>query len=113
MTTWQKIKMWVWRILSPHTLADYVMGQMNGYLARTNVAEDVAKTRDSLDYAFTWLTRLRIYCPASLVPRYDEVRNAVAFLRRILDDGQISGAEVQAAVEGVKLACEKWEVKHV
>lgn len=113
MTRWQKIKMWVWRVLSPHTLADHVMGQMNRYLAQTNVSEDVAKARDFLGYAFTWLTRLRIHFPAILLSQYDEVRNSVAFLRRILDDGQISGAEVQAAVEGVKLACEKWEVKHV
>ena len=109
MSTWQKIKLGLKFLFgSFEDASDYLLAMLNDYLARTNVAAKVVTAREYVGYAFTWLTKLEPYCPAKWAGDYIKVKGAVEYLFGALDDGQISGAELQAAVEGVKIAYDEW-----
>jgi len=109
MSTWQKIKLGLKFVFgSFEGASDYLLGPLNEYLGKTNVASKVAKAREYVGYAFTWLTKLEPYCPAKWAGDYAKVKGAVEYLFGVLDDGQVSGAELQAAVEGVTIAYKNW-----
>lgn len=111
MSTWQKIKLGLKFLFGSFTfgsMSDCLLAPLNDYLVRTNVAEKVAAAREYVGFVFTWLTKLEPYCPAIWAGDYAKVKDAVGYLFATLEDGQISGAELQAAVEGVKIAYGEW-----
>lgn len=107
MSTWQKITLSLMFIFASfESVSDYLLWLLSAYLAKTNVAK-VAKAREYVGYAFTWLAKLEPYCPVKWAGDYARVKDAVEHLFGTLDE-KTSGAEIQAAVEGVRIACENW-----
>ena len=109
MSTWQTIRLGLKFVFGTFESAtDYLLGIVNAYLAKTNVARKVEQTKTFLDSAVEWLTRFEQYCPSKWAADFSALVGSVRYLRETLDDGRISGAELQAGVEGVKLQYIDW-----
>ena len=110
MTTWQKIQLGLKFVFgSFESASDYLLKLLNDYLAKTNVAKKVEKAKAYVDSALEWAQKLQPYCPAKWASEYALLVETVRELSAALEDGQISGAELQAAVEGVKIAYDRWQ----
>ena len=110
MNIWQKLKLGTKFLFgSFESASDYLLKLTNDYLAKTNVAANVAKAREKIGYAFTWLVRLEPYCPKKWADDYHRILTAVEILFNALEDGSISAAELHRTTESVRIAYEEWQ----
>ena len=110
MNIWQKLKLGAKFLFgSFESASDYLLKLTNDYLAKTNVEANVAKARDALGYAFTWLTRLAPYCPKKWDGDYARILTAVETLYDALEDGAIAYNELERLTGAVKSAYTEWQ----
>ena len=109
MTTWQKLALKFLQWFAPvETLRDVALQYANDFLARTNVAKNVSKAVKFIGTVLPILEAARAVCPDRWRDEYNALVTSFVFLRDCLTDGEISPAELQAAVEGVKIGIDKW-----
>ena len=110
MTTWQKIKLKLaqW-FLSFTGATDFALDLLNDYLSRTNVAANVTTARKVIGVVLRLLEAIGEDCPKVWAEDYAKLILSIRSLYDALDDGQLSGAEVQALVEGVKIQYAEWK----
>lgn len=109
MTIWQKLALKFLQWFTPvETLRDIALQYLNDYLAKTNVAANVAKAVKFVGVILPILEAAKAPCPDRWRAEYNDLVASVVFLRDILLDGEVSPAELQAAVEGVKIGIDKW-----
>jgi hypothetical protein len=109
MTTWQKLALKFLKWFAPvETLRDVALQYLNDFLAKTNVAANVSKAVKFVGIILPILEAAKGPCPDRWREEYNALVTSVVFLRDILLDGEVSPAEAQAAVEGVKIGIDKW-----
>ena len=110
MNIWQKLKLGTKFLFgSFESASDYLLSLLNDYLAKTSVAANVAKAREMIGYAFTWLVRLEPYCPKKWADDYHRILTAVEILFDALDDGAIAHNEMKRLTDAVQLAYKEWQ----
>lgn len=109
MTTWQKLVLAILKCIAPlETVRDIALQYFNDFLARTNVAKNVSKTVKFIGVILPILEAAKGVCPDRWREEYNALVTTITFLRVTLEDGAVSPAEAQAAVEGVKIGIDKW-----
>lgn len=109
MTTWQKLVLAILKRIAPlETVRDIALQYLNDFLARTNVAANVKKAVKFIGAVMPILEAAKAPCPDRWREEYSALVTSVTFLKVSLEDGEVSPAELQAAVEGVKIAIDKW-----
>lgn len=110
MNIWQKLKLGTKFLFgSFESASDYLLKLLNDYLAKTSVAANVAKAREKIGYAFTWLVRLEPYCPKKWADDYHRILTAVELLFDALEDGTIAYNELTRLTGAVKSAYTEWQ----
>ena len=110
MNAWQKLKLGAKFLFgSFESASDYLLSLLNDYLKREKVAANVSKARDTLGYAFTWLTRLAPYCPKKWEGDYARILTAVESMYDALEDGAIAYNELERLTDAVKSAYNNWQ----
>lgn len=88
---------------------DYLLGYLNDYLARPDVADKVVKLRETCSWALDWLLKLKTYVPTKWRNEYDAVTDVVADVISAANDGKITVEEVKALGASFADAKAKWE----
>lgn len=110
MNIWQKMKLGAKFLFgSFESASDYLLQIFNDYLKGENVAANVAKARDTLGYALTWLNRLAPYCPKKWAGDYARILTAVETMFDALEDGAIAYNELERLTAAVKSAYTNWQ----
>lgn len=110
MNIWQKLKLGTKFLFgSFESASDYLLSLLNDYLAKTSVAANVAKAREKIGYAYSWLVRLEPYCPKKWSGDYHRIISAVEILFNALEDGKISAGELEDMSGAVQLAYKEWQ----
>lgn len=110
MNIWQKLKLGTKFLFgSFESASDYLLKLTNDYLAKTSVATNVAKAREKIGYAFTWLVRLEPYCPKKWADDYHRILTVVEILFDALEDGAIAHNEMERLTGAIQLAYKEWQ----
>lgn len=88
---------------------DYLLGFLNDFLAKPNVAGKVEKVRDTAAWALDWLLKLKIYVPTKWHNEYNAVTDVVADVIAVANDGRLTAAELTGLAASFKAAKAKWE----
>lgn len=88
---------------------DYLLGFINGYLAKPNIADKVEKVRDTAAWALDWLLKLKVYIPAKWHNEYNAVTDVVADIIAVANDGKLTAEEVKSLAIAFNEAKAKWD----
>lgn len=88
---------------------DYLLGFLNGYLAKPNIAGKVEKVRDTAAWALDWLLKLGEHVPAKWRNEYGAVTDVVADVIAVANDGKLTAAELAGLATSFKEAKAKWD----
>lgn len=88
---------------------DYLLGFLNDFLAKPNIAGKIAKVRDTAVWALDWLFKLKIYVPTKWHNEYNAVVDVVADVIAVANDGKLTTAELTGLATSFAEAKAKWE----
>ena len=88
---------------------DYLLGFLNDYLARDNVAAKVDKVRKTCSWALDWLLKLRAYVPEKWRTEYSIIVDIIADVIAVANDGKLTADEMRGLAQSFSDAKLKWE----
>lgn len=109
MSVWNVVMTYLkLRLSGFESAADYILGILNKFLEREDVASNVAKGREIALSVRKWMDKLRKYCPAPWVKYYEAVYVCVVALCEVFEDGKVSTDELKNVRDEFKRAYEEW-----
>lgn len=88
---------------------DYLLGFLNDYLAKPDVAGKVKQVYDTATWALDWLLKLKVYIPVKWRGEYGIITDVVADVVSVAGDGKITVDEIKALGASFTEAKTKWE----
>lgn len=88
---------------------DYLLGFLNDYLAKPNIAENAKKVYDTASWAVSWFSKLENFVPQKWHNEYASILHVALSIVDVAADGQISSDEINDLVEAFKIAKAKWD----
>lgn len=109
MSVWNVIMTYLkLRLRGFESAADYILGILNKFLERDDVASNVHKGYEIATSVCGWMDRLRKYCPAPWSKYYEAVYVCVVALCEVFEDGKVSTDELKKVRDEFKRAYEEW-----
>ena len=110
MSFWQKLTMGTKFLFGGWESAlDYLLGFLNEFLSKPNVAGKVEKVRETCAWALDWLLKLKTYVPTKWRNEYDAVTDVVADIIAVANDGQLTTEELKNLAVSFSDAKAKWD----
>ena len=110
MNIWNKITLGSKFLFGGWTSAlDYLLGFLNTFLAKENVAAKIDRVRETCAWALDWLLKLKIYVPTKWLNEYTAITNIGADVIAVANDGKLTVEEIAALSEAFQTAKRKWE----
>lgn len=109
MSVWNVIMTYLrLRLRGFESAADYILGLLNKFLERDDVAKNVEKGHAVAVSVREWMDRLRKYCPAPWAKYYEALYVCVVALCEVFADGKVDSAELRKVCDEFKAAYDKW-----
>ena len=109
MNIWNKIVLGAKYLFGGFESAiDYLMGLLNEFLGRDDVAGKVQEVREFVAKILSYMKKYEKYCPAIWVTHYGKLMAAVQTLVDITEDGKVTSEELEKAIADVKAAIDEW-----
>lgn len=109
MSVWNVIVTYLkLRLSGFEAAADYILGLLNDFLSRDDVAENVEKGYRLATSIVSWMERLRKYCPEPWAKYYESVYGCVVAVADMFKDGKIDLAELNAVRDSFNGAYDEW-----
>lgn len=110
MSVWNYIVTFLkFRMSGFEAAADYVLGLLNDFLSRDDIASRVEEGYRRAKWVADWLDRLAGYCPAPWARYYDAVYNVVRVLVDMFADGRVDAGELASAKAAFEKAYAEWK----
>lgn len=88
---------------------DYLLGFLNDYLAKADVAAKVKEVHSTALWALDWLLKLSAFIPEKWRDEYAIIMSLVGDIVAVAKDGKVEAKELTALAESFKEAKEKWD----
>lgn len=109
MSLWQKIVIGTKFMFGGFESAtDYALKLLNKHLVKENVAANIQKTREYVEWILGFLRKYQDFCPGKWAPHYEKLLTAVESLSKAFEDNQVTPEELDKVVADVKAAIAEW-----
>lgn len=109
MSAWNYIVTFIkFRLIGFEAAADYVLGLLNDFLKRDDIASRVEEGYRKAKWVADWLDRLAKYCPGPWLRYYSAVYSVVRALVDMFADGKVETAELAGARAAFEKAYSEW-----